>query len=116
LRRLEDAFAHGSRCTLYACVLRCLERPDHGVAWSSGWGDRILDTGFDVKVVQPLGDAKAADVIGIAVDFDLVCAEGVEAYCRYSFTSKGAPLNLKALSVPLTYRKIPLAVGKFLYS
>jgi hypothetical protein len=36
--------------------------------------------------------------------------------CRYSFTSRMTSLDLKALSVPLTCRKIPLPVEIFLYS
>jgi hypothetical protein len=41
---------------------------------------------------------------------------GSNWWCRYSFTSRMTSLDLKALSVPLTGRKIPLPVERFLYS
>jgi ParB family transcriptional regulator, chromosome partitioning protein len=56
----------------------------------------------------------------VLLDLLAFCAaltvDAVQIKCRYSFTSRITSLNLKALSVPLTNRKIPLPVEIFLYS
>jgi pimeloyl-ACP methyl ester carboxylesterase len=98
---------------------RCFTRHARDYAELSATPERFQELVTDLSPMQSTQpNYSTRDLANIRVPVKIVQSEHDEfiRHCRYSFTSRMTSLDLKALSVPLTGRKIPLPVEIFLYS